>query len=149
LSEERQKMKQRDTALRTIRLVNLSAQICMVNAGSEDLSHYVESKLTSLLEDTCKFANVNSSSFAMPVPMPFSSSTDPVTPNSMHFPVPHEDIDNRLRRASSLIKTEKRDNNNENSNSSSPASSSKISTKLVDDNDVNMMLRTMHILNSD
>lgn len=141
LSEERQKMKQRDTALRTIRLVNLSAQICMVNAGSEDLSHYVESKLTSLLEDTCKFANVNSSSFPMPIPMPFSNTipSDPATVTSMHFLVPHEDIDNRLRRASNLIKIEKRDNN-ENSNSSSPASSSLINSRssTKQDDDVNM-----------
>lgn len=70
LSEERQKMKQRDTALRTLRLVNLSAQICMVNSGSEDLCHYVESKLLALLQDTCKFANINSNSIHMPVPIP-------------------------------------------------------------------------------
>ncbi|KAL0575152.1 hypothetical protein ABG067_009054, partial [Albugo candida] len=75
-------MKQRDTAMRTIRLVNLSAQICMVNAGSEDLSHYVESKLAALLEDTCKFANVNSNSIAMPVPMPTTDcSVQQETPN--------------------------------------------------------------------
>lgn len=73
LSEERQKMKQRDTAQRTIRLVNLSAQICMVNSGSEDLSHYVESKLLALLQDTCKFANINSNSIGMPVPLPTST----------------------------------------------------------------------------
>jgi hypothetical protein len=112
LSEERQKMKQRDTASRTIRLINLCAQICMVNAGSEDLSHYVESKLTNLLDDTCKFANVSSSSFITPVP----SSSDYFTT--------HEDIDNRLRRASSLIKTD---------NETSP----KPSTRL--DDDVNMI----------
>ena len=105
LSEERQKMKQRDTAMRTIRLVNLSAQICMVNAGSEDLSHYVESKLMSLLEDTCKFANVDISAFPMPIPLPFHSpvvaSTDPTTPLSVSSPfsVSHEDIDHHLKKA--------------------------------------------------
>ncbi|KAI8979912.1 hypothetical protein BDB01DRAFT_798028 [Pilobolus umbonatus] len=71
LSEERQKMKQRDTITRAHRLVNLSAQICMVNAGSEDLSHYVESKLIALLEDTCKFASAASNSITHPLPVPF------------------------------------------------------------------------------
>ena len=88
LSEERQKMKQRDTALRTIRLVNLSAQICMVNAGSEDLSHYVESKLVSLLEDTCRFSNVNSNSIHVPIPLPSYAQTPE---NNNAFSVQQED----------------------------------------------------------
>lgn len=78
LSEERQKMKQRDTASRTMRLVNLSAQICMVNAGSDDLFHYVESKLATLLEDTCRFANVNMNAISTPFPAP---TTDPSSQN--------------------------------------------------------------------
>ncbi|KAI8637593.1 hypothetical protein BD408DRAFT_424310 [Parasitella parasitica] len=127
LSEERQKMKQRDTALRAIRLVNLSAQICMVNAGSEDLSHYVENKLLALLEDTCKFANVNSNSMTMPVPMPFATLGDPVTAltttlaNPSSFSVLHEEIDNRLKRASmsSASKREEKSNSNSPTNSGS------------------------------
>ncbi|KAG1392721.1 hypothetical protein G6F60_011908 [Rhizopus arrhizus] len=70
LSEERQKMKQRDTAARTTRLVNLSAQLCMLNAGSEDLSHYVESKLVALLEDTCRFSNTSLNEMNLPLPFP-------------------------------------------------------------------------------
>ncbi|CEG75492.1 hypothetical protein RMATCC62417_10525 [Rhizopus microsporus] len=70
LSEERQKMKQRDAAMRTSRLVNLSAQLCMLNAGSEDLSHYIESKLTALLEETCRFANLNPDELHLPLPFP-------------------------------------------------------------------------------
>ncbi|KAG2233837.1 hypothetical protein INT48_005283 [Thamnidium elegans] len=99
LSEERQKMKQRDTAMRTIRLVNLSAQICMVNSGSEDLSHYVESKLLSLLEDTCKFANVNSNSIAMPIPLPTSTETS--TPQQHTFSARQEE-----KRSTNSVKTE-------------------------------------------
>lgn len=70
LSEERQKMKQRDTAARTTRLVNLSAQLCMLNAGSEDLSHYVESKLVALLEDTCRFSSTSLNEMNLPLPFP-------------------------------------------------------------------------------
>lgn len=141
LSEERQKMKQRDTAMRTIRLVNLSAQICMVNAGSEDLSHYVESKLISLLEDTCRFANVNSNSITMPVPMPplHPSFNDqdkllPTTPNSQQsFSVQQqqdvvvvEDHHSGKKRSSSSIKTEiKRENDPSSSDSVSGGSSSR------------------------
>lgn len=132
LSEERQKMKQRDTALRAIRLVNLSAQICMVNAGSEDLSHYVENKLLSLLEDTCKFANVNSNTMTIPVPMPFTPLGDPITPSTATanasssststFSVLHEEIDNRLKRASTNTSTAT-SSRDEKSNSNSPTSS--------------------------
>ncbi|RCH80931.1 hypothetical protein CU098_006384, partial [Rhizopus stolonifer] len=69
LSEERQKMKQRDIAARTTHLINLSAQICMLNAGSEDLSRYVEDKLTALLQDTCRFTN-NTDTTNLPLPFP-------------------------------------------------------------------------------
>lgn len=69
-------MKQRDTAQRTLRLANLSAQICMVNAGSEDLSHYVESKLLSLLQDTCKFANMDSHTIGFPLSVPSNLDHD-------------------------------------------------------------------------
>lgn len=107
LSEERQKMKQRDTAMRTIRLINLCSQICMVNAGNEDLSHYVESRLLSILEDTCKFSNMSPSSVAAPISTLFPSQAgalEPTTPTSMHssFSISHEDIDNSLKRASSI-----------------------------------------------
>ncbi|KAI8349678.1 hypothetical protein BD560DRAFT_410146 [Blakeslea trispora] len=126
LSEERQKMKQRDTALRTIRLVNLSAQICMVNAGSEDLSHYVESKLMSLLQDTCKFANVDSSSFPTPIPLPFhpsGSNSDPATPSSVSSPfsVSYEDIDHHLKKASNLIKGDHQKRDQDSSSTGSPS----------------------------
>lgn len=130
LSEERQKMKQRDTALRAIRLVNISAQICMVNAGSEDLSHYVENKLLSLLEDTCKFANVNSNSMTMPVPFTMSGdSTTPATAtanasssSTSTFSVLHEEIDNRLKKASTNTSTAT-SSRDEKSSSNSPTSS--------------------------
>ncbi|KAI9243600.1 hypothetical protein BY458DRAFT_530514 [Sporodiniella umbellata] len=69
LSEERQKMKQRDIAARTSHLTNLSAQICMLNAGSEDLSRYVENKLRALLEDTCRFTNTKADSLSLPLPL--------------------------------------------------------------------------------
>ncbi|KAI8331419.1 hypothetical protein EDC96DRAFT_527097 [Choanephora cucurbitarum] len=124
LSEERQKMKQRDTAMRTIRLVNLSAQICMVNAGSEDLSHYVESKLMALLEDTCKFANVDISAFPMPIPLPFHSPVlaDPITPLSVSSPfsVSHEEIDHHLKKAS-LMKGDYSKRDQETSSTGSPS----------------------------
>jgi hypothetical protein len=151
LSEERQKMKQRDTAMRTIRLVNLSAQICMVNAGSEDLSHYVESKLLSLLEDTCKFANVNSNSIAMPVPMPpFPNSGSAtaagttteermsVTPTSQQsFSVQHEE-DNRKRGTSSNIKAEFKQEIESSSINNNMSRKASLGSIQQDDNDVNI-----------
>ena len=139
LSEERQKMKQRDTALRAIRLVNISAQICMVNAGSEDLSHHVENKLLTLLEDTCKFANIDSSSMTMPLSLPFTSLGDPITPtsnittpanSSSSFSVLHEELDIRLKKASmtttntTTTTTTTTTKQEEKSNSNSPTNSS-------------------------
>jgi hypothetical protein len=129
-------MKQRDTALRAIRLVNISAQICMVNAGSEDLSHHVENKLLTLLEDTCKFANIDSSSMTMPLSLPFTSLGDPITPtsnittpanSSSSFSVLHEELDIRLKKASmattntttTTTKQEEKSNSNSPTNSSS------------------------------
>jgi hypothetical protein len=85
LSEERQKMKQRNTVMRVMGLMEISAKICMVNAGSEDLSHYVESKLLGILDETCRFASVNQNSLPIQITTP--------DPNS------HEDIDNMLKRA--------------------------------------------------
>ncbi|KAI9247536.1 hypothetical protein BY458DRAFT_527153 [Sporodiniella umbellata] len=41
-----------DLESRTRRLVNLCAQLCMLNAGSEDLSHYLENQLGTLLKET-------------------------------------------------------------------------------------------------
>lgn len=80
-------MKQRDTASRVIRLLNISSQICMVNAGSEDLSHYAESKLLSILEETCRFASVDQNSLPAPITTPFF----------------HQDIDNSLKTALSRL----------------------------------------------
>lgn len=112
LSEERQKMKQRDTAMRTIRLVNLSAQICMVNAGSEDLSHYVENKLLGLLEDTCKFANVNSNSLSMPIPLPTANDVSTIQQNPFT-------TQNEERRSNNMVKNEMKHESNINMGDSS------------------------------
>jgi hypothetical protein len=108
LSEERQKMKQRDTASRAIRLANLGAQLCTVNAGSEDLSHYVENKLMALLEDTCRFTNTDINTLEVPYPLPGQSPDDnkmPITPTSVHSFSATEEERGR-RKASVEIKRE-------------------------------------------
>jgi hypothetical protein len=108
LSEERQKMKQRDTASRAIRLANLGAQLCTINAGSEDLSHYVENKLMALLEDTCRFINTDINTLEMPYPLPGQSPDDnkmPITPTSVHSFSATEEERGR-RKASVEIKRE-------------------------------------------
>ncbi|KAI9486458.1 MAG: hypothetical protein EXX96DRAFT_614287 [Benjaminiella poitrasii] len=137
LSEERQKMKQRDTVTRALRLVNLSAQICMVTAGSEDLSHFVESKLTSLLETTCKYANVDSDSIAIPA---FTAEAMPSESSQSPFSVSNDTTDANFKKTT-IMKSENFRQNNENSssgNSSSnhiPVVTSKISLKQDDNNE--------------
>lgn len=83
-------MKQRDTVTRAMRLLNLSLQLCMVNAGSEDLSHYAESKLLDLLEETCKFASIDQNTLPTLIPVPDN----------------YEAIDNNLKKASSTTMNE-------------------------------------------
>ncbi|KAI8384299.1 uncharacterized protein BYT42DRAFT_612012 [Radiomyces spectabilis] len=59
LSEERQKIRYRETAQRAKTFTALWTKICMVTAGSEELTSYAETEAMQLLHTVCEMAQVD------------------------------------------------------------------------------------------
>lgn len=67
LSEERQKIRLRETTARTRHLSTLWARICSAAAGSEELTKYVETELYKLSSATCRLGGLDPHSLHDPV----------------------------------------------------------------------------------
>lgn len=67
LSEERQKIRQREAASRAKRLTRLWARLCMAAAGNEDLSDYVEKEVTNITHTVCQLAKLDPQSLPDPL----------------------------------------------------------------------------------
>ena len=67
LSEERQKIRLRETTARTRHLSTLWARICSAAAGSEELTRYVEAELYKLSLATCQLGRLDPQSLHDPV----------------------------------------------------------------------------------
>ncbi|KAG1250879.1 hypothetical protein G6F68_012564 [Rhizopus microsporus] len=61
LSEERQKIKQRDATERTHDLFQIWSKICTITAGSEELSHFVKHELSALYQTLVQTTQVDDS----------------------------------------------------------------------------------------
>ncbi|KAI9322617.1 hypothetical protein BX666DRAFT_1874254 [Dichotomocladium elegans] len=66
LSEERQKIRHRDTVARARHLTELWSRLCMVSAGNEDLSGYVEAEMKKLLASMCEVVRMDPASLQPP-----------------------------------------------------------------------------------
>ncbi|KAI7857189.1 hypothetical protein BDC45DRAFT_603731 [Circinella umbellata] len=67
LSEERQKIKHREAAVRARHLTEVWSRVCMAAAGNEELSGYVENEITKVLYQTCQMAKLDSNSLHSPM----------------------------------------------------------------------------------
>ena len=67
LSEERQKIKHREAAVRARHLTEVWSRVCMATAGNEELSDYVENEITKVLYQTCQMAKLDPSSLHSPM----------------------------------------------------------------------------------
>ncbi|KAI8149187.1 hypothetical protein BJV82DRAFT_590955 [Fennellomyces sp. T-0311] len=79
LSEERQKIRHREAAVRARRLTNVWGQVCMAAAGNEELSEYVETEITKLLYATCQMAKLDPQTLRQPM---FAGELEPPTEQS-------------------------------------------------------------------
>ncbi|KAF7731903.1 hypothetical protein EC973_007734 [Apophysomyces ossiformis] len=75
LSEERQKIRQREAAARSCHLTSLWATVCMAAAGSEELSNFVEGELTKLFHTACQMAHIDPETLKAPVLEPEDTLT--------------------------------------------------------------------------
>ncbi|KAI8967362.1 hypothetical protein BDF20DRAFT_231220 [Mycotypha africana] len=66
LSEERQKIKLRDSIERTEQLNHLWSKVCMAAAGNEDLYHVVKQELTMLFQSICETVQIDPQTFPNP-----------------------------------------------------------------------------------
>lgn len=66
LSEERQKIKQRDTTDRTHQLTEIWSKVCMATAGNDDLYQFVKQEMLMLFQSICETAQINPQSFPSP-----------------------------------------------------------------------------------
>ncbi|KAI8876172.1 hypothetical protein K501DRAFT_134176, partial [Backusella circina FSU 941] len=66
LSEERQKIKLRDSVDRTHQLNHIWGRVCMVAAGNDDLSKIVEQQLNMLFQSVCETVQVDPHFFPEP-----------------------------------------------------------------------------------
>lgn len=66
LSEERQKIKLRDTVDRTYQLNQIWSQVCTASAGNDDLFQYVKQELDILLQSICDTSQIEPESLPPP-----------------------------------------------------------------------------------
>ncbi|GAA5798087.1 hypothetical protein HPULCUR_003487 [Helicostylum pulchrum] len=66
LSEERQKIKQRDTTERTHQLTEIWSKVCMATAGNDDLYQFVKQEMLMLFQSLCETAQIDPQSFPSP-----------------------------------------------------------------------------------
>ncbi|KAI9245846.1 hypothetical protein BDA99DRAFT_565728 [Phascolomyces articulosus] len=67
LSEERQKIKHREAAVRARHLTQVWGRVCMAASGNEELSGYVENEITKVLYATCQMAKLDPQSLHPPM----------------------------------------------------------------------------------
>ncbi|KAG1057657.1 hypothetical protein G6F46_004335 [Rhizopus delemar] len=70
LSEERQKIKLRDTTERTHDLCQIWSKICTLTAGNDELSQFIKHELTALYQTLCETTQIDITT--LPVPTVFS-----------------------------------------------------------------------------
>ncbi|ORE08187.1 hypothetical protein BCV72DRAFT_334637 [Rhizopus microsporus var. microsporus] len=80
LSEERQKIKQRDTTERTHDLCQFWSKICALTTGNEELTQFVKGELSTLYQILSEAAQVDDSS--LPPPTVFTDETTPEEENN-------------------------------------------------------------------
>ncbi|CAM0139921.1 unnamed protein product [Umbelopsis sp. WA50703] len=79
LSEERKKIKHRETVERVYRLTNLTTRLCTVAAASDEWTTHAEQELIKLFSACCQFAHVMPESIPSPVEtatLPDDATTD-------------------------------------------------------------------------
>lgn len=81
LSEERKKIKHRETVERVQRLTNLTTRLCTVAAASDEWTVHAEQELIKLFTSCCKFAHVVPDS--IPSPIEYSPLMDDTTDGSL------------------------------------------------------------------
>ncbi|KAK4520853.1 uncharacterized protein ATC70_006734 [Mucor velutinosus] len=74
LSEERQKIKLRDSIDRTHQLSDLWSKVCMATAGNDDLFQFVKQELVMLFQSICETVQIDSQTF--PAPYIFRDDND-------------------------------------------------------------------------
>ncbi|KAL9551299.1 hypothetical protein MBANPS3_004324 [Mucor bainieri] len=74
LSEERQKIKLRDSIDRTHQLSDLWSKVCMATAGNDDLFQFVKQELVMLFQSICETVQIDPQTF--PAPYVFKDDND-------------------------------------------------------------------------
>lgn len=67
LSEERQKIKLRDSVERTHQLNDLWSKVCMATAGNDDLFQFVKQELIMLFQSICQTVQIDPGTFPTPL----------------------------------------------------------------------------------
>ncbi|KAI8385697.1 hypothetical protein BD560DRAFT_486692 [Blakeslea trispora] len=70
LSEERQKIKSRDSTERTHQLSELWSKVCMATAGNDDLFQFVRQELVMLFQSICETVQIQPEEFPSPLVLP-------------------------------------------------------------------------------
>ncbi|KAG2177670.1 hypothetical protein INT44_008184 [Umbelopsis vinacea] len=81
LSEERKKIKHRETVDRVQRLTNITTRLCTVAAASDEWTNHAEQELIKLFNSCCQFAHIVPDS--IPSPIESSVLTDDGTDGSL------------------------------------------------------------------
>ncbi|GAN05915.1 hypothetical protein MAM1_0105d05391 [Mucor ambiguus] len=74
LSEQRQKIKLRDSIDRTHQLSHLWSRVCMATAGNDDLFQFVKQELVMLFQSICETVQIDPQTF--PTPYIFKNDSD-------------------------------------------------------------------------
>ncbi|KAI7879387.1 hypothetical protein K492DRAFT_208260 [Lichtheimia hyalospora FSU 10163] len=114
LSEERQKIRLRETTARTRHLSTLWARICSAAAGSEELTRYVEAELYKLSLATCQLGRLDPQSLHDPV----IENEETTTSSSSASSSVQQQQQRQQQSQSTTTTTSSSGNNNNNTNSS-------------------------------
>lgn len=82
LSEERQKIKLRDSVDRTHQLSNLWSKVCMATAGNDDLFQFVKQELVMLFQSICETVQIDPQTFPAPYLFRDDNDTDAASESS-------------------------------------------------------------------
>lgn len=91
LSEERQKIKLRDTIDRTVQLNQIWSQVCTASAGNDDLFQFVKQELSALLHSVCDSTQIEPDSLPPPLVQDDkgnSADSQPLTQKSINQSTP-------------------------------------------------------------
>ncbi|EPB87374.1 hypothetical protein HMPREF1544_05800 [Mucor circinelloides 1006PhL] len=106
LSEERQKIKLRDSIDRTHQLSDLWSKVCMATAGNDDLFQFVKQELVMLFQSICETVQIDPQTFPAPYIYRNDNDNDRASESSTMEP-PYNNTYERpeIRRSSSRSST--------------------------------------------